>query len=349
MARLEKREIRMTADIWKSLHDVAYRVYDDRVDERGGRSGLVREWVGHTANAWLRSPYYCTSSKHFVYVNRFGDLFYRAEEILHLNAYRGRLPCSLEQKVEKQEYYLRNRPTSADGVEWLRQRWMFNHFAVWEGLRGVLLDKYTDGQGILRKMADLAVDRPEGTALTREMMIGLTDYVQWKEDGRRQVDVRDRSGVEISIPTKNFFFVAMIDRALFDGLLKPGYDLPPLRMELRNKDGARYSDAGLLDLRMISEDPVELETGSFMMDEHRHGKGSEHFDGTDCLESFGSFVRRANEIGSDAFSKKDDAVTALLRLKQPSDFLYCRVRWPIPPIGVEICITWEKVPKRISR
>lgn len=353
MGKLDKREIRMTPALWESLYEVSNRVFADRMDDRGDRSALVREAADQLVNAWRISPYICDRGRYFVYVNRFGDLFYRTEEVLHLNAPRQFLPCSLEQKLEKQEYYLRNRPSVGDVDEWLRQRWLFNHFAVWDGAKpgtSPPLSKHVDEVGIFRKMADLPVGRQEGAILSREMMLGLTDYAQWIEDDRRsQMAGRDRSGVMISVPTKDMSFVAMIDEGLFDGIRREDRKILPLKMELRNGENARFSDAALHEMKGASERPFEVVTGSTSEDLHRHSRGS-HFDGSECRRLLRSFTTRVGEIGlgsKEEASRSRDAI--LNKMKEPEHFLYCQIKWPLPPIGIDVCISWEKVPKRSIR
>ncbi len=350
MGRQEKREIRMPQNLWDSLYDVASRVFSGRSDERGDRSALVREASGQMVNSWKHSPYVCTRGRFFVFVNRVGDLFYRAEEVLHLNSARQLLPCSLVQKLEKQEYYLRVRPVDApDQDDWLRQRWLFNHFSVWDGLNMTSspLAKHVDDFGIFRKAADLPISRPEGSTLTREMMLGLTDYSQWREDDRQTLaQGRDRSGVLISIPMTELSFVAMIDEALFDGIRREDWNLPALRMELRNGENGRFSDLAANEIKSSGERPCELTMGCSSDDHHRHSRSTLQFEGSRCRKLLAQFRERVGEIGLGKTEEVHSRQGILRRMREPEDFLYCQVKWFLPPVGVDVCISWEKVPKR---
>jgi hypothetical protein len=301
--------------------------------------------VAAAAAKWRHSPYVCRSARHTVYVTREGNIFSRQVEILRLNSPREKLPAFVEMKPEKREYYhykyrkgkQRRRPNE---YEWFLNQWLLNYFAVWTGkkdtddlesFRQPPLSHYVDTFGTTYKSADLAVHAVGGRFLTREITIGLNDYVQWKEPN---TPVFDRIDIPIDIPTTDLEVCVIVDQDLFASMDIGEDEIGNLALEFRNRESARFEGK---EVALYPEIGIEEQYGRSPDDE-----------GADLmLLKVRRLWQRVSAIVGDKGSGQNlisagskAAIESTLRI--PQQFLFYRLRWPAPHLGIEACVRWEK-------
>lgn len=344
-------QIRMPASLWSKLGEIAqdlgYR------DARGYHSPLIREMIAAGVAKWMHSPYVCRTAKHTVLVTEKGDMFLRQVQELHLNAFRHRLPCMVEMKVEKRDYYHhkyqqslqdgRNSERLAGGEsDWFRGQWLFNHFSVWKGrkeaydlnsFREQPLGAEIDDVGTAYKSADIEVHAMAGRFLTREIIVGLHDYVQWREPDTPVTT--DRVDIPIDIPTTNLEVCVVVEKRLFDYQGVESEAIANLALEFRNRESARFEGKEVAGLY-----PEILFFDQF-------GRSIDDEGADEALRAVGVLRGRIAAIleGSAARFPNKAGVTSALR-KPPTDFLFYWLKWPSPHLGIEVCVNWEKPEQR---
>lgn len=341
-------QVRMSPTLWSQLGEVAQE--HGYQDPRGRHSAIIREFLGSATAIWRNSPYVCRSSHNTVYVTRDGDIFARDVQELRLNTARERLPCSIEMKAEKRDDYhskykksspgkRKTRPKS-DEFQWFLSRWLFNHFSAWSGKKDPYdlnafqqapLSSHIDTYGTTSKSADLAVHAIGGRSLTREVIVGLRDYVQWKEAG---TPIFDRIETPIDIPTINLELSVVIDQELFSAM--DVSEMSNLALEFRNRESARFEGK-----------EVALSAGTEI--DELSGRSMNNDEGADEMllrirrlrQRVDTILKNLETSGSTlatGFDKSD----ILNRLELPKHFFYYRLRWPYPQLGIETCVRWEK-------
>ena len=340
----------MPSFLWNQVGEIAQEF--GHKDARGRHSAVIREMVAAAAAKWTHSPYVCRSAHHTVYVSREGNVFSRQVEILKLNTRREKLPCSIEMKPEKREYYHRkyreqknlhdNGPKKdSDEFAWFQGQWLLNYFAVWSGKKNPDdLESFAQGQlssdvdtfGPTYKSADLAVHALGGRFLTREITVGFRDYVQWKEP---DTSIFDRIDIPIDIPTSNLEICVVIDVDLFETTEVDKDEIANLALEFRNRESARFEGK---EVALYPQASIEEQYGQSPNDE-----------GTDeMLKKFRRLRQRITTIleakttGGIKVAEYADKATALSSLRLPQNFLFYWLQWPSPHLGIEACVRWEK-------
>lgn len=333
-------QIRMSSSLWNLVGEISQELGPK--DGRGKHSAIIREMVAAAAAKWMHSPYVCRSAFHTVYVTKEGNFFSRLVQVLRLNSHREKLPTFVEIKPEKREdYHNKYRESnSPDEHQWLLSRWLINHFAAWSGKKNPdelehfqqrPLSAHVDTFGTTYKSADLAVHTVGGRFLTREVIVGLRDYVQWKDPN---TPVFDRVDIPIDIPTSNLEVCVVVDRELFAFMEVEEGEIPNLALEFRNRESARFEG------REVALYP---EIGF----EERSGRSPDDEGANDMLLRVRRLRQRVSMILEDkassgmSFSAADkSAIDSALSL--PQDFLFYWLQWPSPHLGIEACVRWEK-------
>jgi hypothetical protein len=327
-------QIRMSSSLWNLVGEIAQEL--GLKDARGGHSEIIREMVAAAAAKWVHSPYICRSARHTVLVTREGNIFSRHVQVLRLNTSRRLLPCFIEMKPEKKEYYhQRCRDQSiSDEYKWFLSQWLLNYFAVWSGKKDAddvesfnqaPLSEHVDSSGTTYKNADLAVDAVSGRFLTREMIVGLRDYVQWKQP---LAELYDRIDIPIDIPTAFLEICVIVDQDLFADVESD--EISKLSLEFRNRESARFEGK-----EVVTQPEITIE--------EQYGRSATDDGANEML----SRVRRLWQRVSAVVERRPDTelvdkptISSSLRL--PQRFLFYWLRWPSPHLGIEACVRWEK-------
>jgi hypothetical protein len=330
----------MPSSLWNLVGEIGREL--GRTGARGQHSSVIREMVAASAAKWVYSPYVCRSDHHTVLVTRTGEIFARQVQVLRLNSVREKLPSCIEMKPEKREYYhqrYRDATKKSEGeFEWFLGRWILNHFSVWSGKKDAddlegfhkdpPLSTYVDTFGTTHKSADLKVHAVGGRFLTREIIAGLRDYVQWKKAG---TPIFDRFDIPIDVPTAYIEALVVVDQDLFRGV--EADEIANLALEFRNRETARFEGK---EVAFISEFGIEELAGRALTD-----------DGDDeILRSIRQLRRRVANLlekeGSSTLTRWADPAEILSLLSLPQRFLFYRLKWPSPHLGIEVCVHWEK-------
>ncbi|HWM90032.1 MAG TPA: hypothetical protein VN493_04640 [Thermoanaerobaculia bacterium] len=334
MTDLQQKQVKMTKAQWDFLGKLGKELGDH--DGRGDHSKLVREIISAAATKWLESPYVCLLDKHMVLVTGMGDVFYRQEQVLRLNKKRERLPCSLEIKPEKKKDYLEACPDK-DEASWFKSRWLLNYFAAWHSRsagRGLLLDSFVDHDGTDNKTADLLIDLGPGSVVTREIVVGLDEFVQWR--GAKRGD--DRVGIPIDIPTRNLEVVVIVDMDLYRNSPLNRDEIPDLQLEFRNPENARFEGEGIARDRWNPLDDPIVGRCTGKRSEPNTTEMRKYLRELDSRIQF-----LATQTAANGEVVPPEQRSRLLKATQlPKSFLYYKLRWPSPYFGVEVCIRWEK-------
>lgn len=336
-------QIRMSSSLWNLVGEIAQEL--GYKDARGRHSTVIREMIAAGAAKWIHSPYVCRSARHTVFVTKEGNIFYRHVQILRLNTRREKLPCAIEMKPEKRDYYHRkyreSRHKTPDELEWFQRQWLLNYFATWNGKKDLdelepfrerPLSSHIDAFGTTYKSADLAVDAVGGRFLTREIIVGLRDYVQWKEPN---TPIFDRIDIPIDIPTSDFEVSVIIDQTLFETLEIQEEEVANLALEFRNRESARFEGK---EVALYPEIGIEEQYGRSPDDEG----ANEMLRRVRLLrERIGAILETRTSSGQKVADFADKtAITSSLR--PPEHFLFYRLLWPAPHLGIEACVHWEK-------
>jgi hypothetical protein len=334
------KQIVLDDSLWTFLENMGRD--SEYSDKRGVHSKLIREMVSAAAMKWRESPYVCRSAKHMVLVTADGHVLYRQVHELKLNAERGYLPCVVEMKPEKRRDYRRRIPEGVGEADFFRSLWLFNYFSARRKEGDLLLSEWVDREGIDSKMADLVVNQSRGRHLTREMVVGVRDYVQW-QNGKPGYD---RIDLPIDIPTRNLEFCVVVDMDLYrQGLAKD--EIPDLEIEFRNREGARFENRKIGE---ESESRLKAFAGR-LTDTVRSPKADQV---TKCLKAFSERIRSLADAEIDLGEGRKPLLTDENRevvhrlVESPKSFLFMTLDWPAPYWGLEVCIRWEKPKPRPS-
>lgn len=345
-------QIRMSSSLWNLVGEISQEL--GYKDARGRHSAVIREMIAAAAAKWTHSPYICRSAHHTFYVTAEGMVFVRQVEVLRLNASRERLPCSVEMKPEKREYYhqkYQDQKDREDGVRdehnFFLSQWLLNHFAVWNGKKQAddiesfqsPLSSQVDKVGTNYKSADLHVHAVGGRFLTRETILGLRDYVQWKEPDtpkKPETQIFDRVGIPIDIPTSDLEVCVVVDQDLFASMDIDQDEIANLALEFRNLESARFEGK---EVALYPEIALEEQFGRSPSDEG----ADESIRKIRRLRQriFTVLGSRTTEGDQVAEPADKDLMTSSLK-QMPRDFLFYGLRWRSPHLGIVTCVRWEK-------
>jgi len=335
-------QLRMSSSLWNLVGEIAQEL--GYKDARGRHSKVMREMIAATAAKWAHSPYVCKSARHTIFVTKEGNIFFRQVQILRLNSHRERLPCVIEMKPEKREYYHqkhRELKNKTGEHNWFLSQWLVNYFSAWNGKKDAddlesfnqaPLSSHVDTFGTTYKSADLTVHAVGGRFLTREITIGLRDYVQWKE---KNTPIFDRFDIPIDIPTSDLEVCVVVDQALFQSMGIDEDEIANLALEFRNRESARFEGK---EVALYPEIGIE----------EQFGRWSDLEVADKMRRKIWLLRQRINTIlgaktstgGNVAdFSDKEGVSSSLIL---PQHFLFYWLRWPSPHLGVEVCVRWEK-------
>jgi hypothetical protein len=334
---MKGKQVKMDEKLWGSLDKLGrdLKVYHG---PKGNHSKLIREMASAAVIGWQESPYVCHSTKYVVLVTREGHVLYRQVQVLKLNKGRQRLPCLLEMKPEKRRDFLASRKKGVDEATWFKSLWLINYFGVWHGEEindAMLLKESVDRDGTDAKQADLEVNQGPGPVLTRELVMGIQDYVQWRP--RQSPHEYDRVEFPMDIPTRNLEALVVVDLELYQNGTHQPHEIADLELELRNRESARWEGIPQDDCNKMGSRPVG-----------RHLPGVPNPDVDEIGKTLGAFRGRIEKlldtkIGREPVVPNKDQRSALRdALRIPESFLYYTLEWPSPYFGVEVCIRWPK-------
>lgn len=348
-----RKEVLIPEDTWDILEDLG-RELKVKDGKKGAHSQLIREMVLAAVATWRESPYICISARHLIFITKTGEIYHRQIQDLKLNAPRKKLPCIIEMKPEKRQDFLSGPDIVPNEYDKLRSKWIINHFAAWdrngddikEEPRSSVVPKdswkalasHVDQEGAEYKMADLPVDQKGGRYVTREVIIGLEDYMQW-DDGNGGYD---RIDLPIDIPTRNLEVIVILDSELYRNTPGANFlEIQSLGAEFRNREGALFENKG------FGSDPENLPvfySGKFSREEIEEGKRGR---AKNAHERFMEMVSRIESLAHG--NAKDSPVLTnetLSRLREtlilPAEFLLFEMTWKSPHLGLETCVRWQK-------
>jgi hypothetical protein len=330
----KEHQVKVPEMLWNRIDEIAKEIGYDH----GGHTGIIHEMLSAAVARWMHSPYVCRAAQHVVLVTEQGDVFYRVVQELNLNnSDRQKLPCMIEMKPEKREYYAKEYgKLVAPGIsrgDWVRSRWLINYFSIWKGLSnfaGEPLNCGVDRDRAGSKMVDLPLLNLEGRRLTREIVIGLRDYVQWKEaEGPKS----DRVEFSIDIPTRDLKALVVVDEGLYKHLSTE--EIPRLDLEFRNREWARFVGTEAIDdVNRVRE---QLRGHSSSLDT----EGLERVRGE--VEGLLSRLRELAKNQVDGLPVVTESARVIIEsLTVPERFLFFEIDWPSPHFGMHVCVHWEK-------
>lgn len=323
--------MRLPDALWRDIGTLAaflgYR------DGRGVHAALARTLLSAAVVEWKQSPYICRSARHSFLITGEGAIFYRQFHVLYLNSGRERLPGSISMKREKRDYFFRTCPPGKSQEEWFRSQWLINGFAVWQGQDegGNLLAMDVDRLGTDVKAVDLLIKQPRERVVAREIVVAAKDYVQWRED---EAAGSDWVEIPIDMPTINFEVEVFVDSDLYGNS-----EVSSLGLEFRNRESARFAS----NIEIVKTPFTELK-GAYP-DESLGTRDTEMI--RERLEGLQNRFRFFSDQTAEGVpilggTEREDLLSALAL---PERFLFYRMSWPAPHLGIEVCVGWEKPAK----
>lgn len=347
MSKRETKQVTMMLPVamWNSIGKLARQL--GYSDGRGSHTRIVRETLSSFLGREQSSPYVCHKAEHVVFVTRDGHVFHRQREELQLNTKLRQLPCSMKMKPEKMMDFLLRRDPGLPEAEWFKSCWLLNYFVA--SHQGAPLSSWVDRDGTTAKGASLTIDQGPNRLITREYLIGLRDYVQWRETASGlllpEADINfDRIDLVLQIPTRNLDIVVVVDSALYRNTpFASESEIPALAMELRNPEGTLFED------RTIAQDPENPMTRE--ISDRYIGQGRPP-QTDEILEKLGELQKRIFSIGeaeadNGPVLNEEERQRMADAFKLPEHFLFYTLEWPTPQVALSVCVRWEK-PVRLS-
>ena len=338
--RRNEKPVRIPMSLWNQIAEIA-KLQKRNTDKRGPHTHLANEMIAAAVAKWMFSPYVCLKTRHVALITASGHVFFRTVQQLSLNSDRQLLPCVVQMKPEKRDDYFRQHqalgPREARG-DWLERRWIINHFAAWQGhgLQGEPLSCAVDRLGIESKIVDLPLSNLNGSSLTREIVAGWREYVQW-QDGRPAAEAPkyDRMAFNVDLPTTNFETLVFVDEDLYPG----DQSNPRLDIEFRNRERARYAEK---DVVLAFDENRIL---------HQQSSAGTADDAPGLVAHLAELLARLGTLADatvDGLPVVAAADAKLIHsLKVPKRFLYLDMAWPSPHWGIQVCVRWKK-PVRVA-
>lgn len=329
----DQHPIRIADPLWRQLGDLADAA--GYKDGRGPHAALVRDILSSAVAEWNESPYVCKSAKHSFLITADGSIFYRQQHLLSLNSYRDRLPCSVAMKREKRDYFFRECPKEEDPDEWFKKQWLLNCFAVWQGreVGEVLLASEVDRRGTDIKSVDLPIRQDRGMHITREVLVAARDYVQWTDAAPGS----DWIEVPVDMPTRNLEVEVFIDRRVYRNVRQLEEGIRSLDLEFRNRESARFATKAIAS---FGELPIPEYRGVYPdRKAHKDVEGLQ-VALADLVARFEFFADHQVEDGPVLDLEGRRRIQESLAL--PEEFLFYRMSWPSPHLGIEVCVVWDK-------
>jgi hypothetical protein len=347
MSKEQTKQVTMNVPLrlWQAAEqlgrDLGYR------DKRGVHTRILREIISAHVHRIRFSPYICRSARHVVFINRDGDMFHWQKEGLQLSQELRHLPCCQKMKPEKKKDFLQRRDPRLSEAEWFRSLWLINYFAAWN--QGVRLSSWVDHEGTTAKKASLDIGQGPNRLVTREYLIGIRDYVQWRDtaSGLRlpEADTNfDRIDLVQQIPTRNLSISVMVDTDLYRKTpFASEKEIPKLAAEFRNLEGTLFED------RSIAQDPenpaVEV-SDSYIGQQPAPPKAHQMRDLLTELRSHITTVGAAEADNGPVLP--DEGRQRLAESFQlPDHFLFYEFGWEAPQSELSVGVRWEK-PVRLT-
>jgi hypothetical protein len=314
----------------------------------GDRSRVIRQFLAKESSVWLTSPYFCSQAHHFIYVSATGNIAYRGVQHLDINYERYKLPSLFRMSEERKNHYRGLFPEEGDEAEMHRKVWMLNHFAAWEGssISGTPLDACTDRVGQIDKFADLVVDVPQDTLVTRETIIALKDGA-----ARREGDdiADDRFDIPMDLPSLNVDIQIMVDLDLYsqDTKLRRA---SAIGRQYRNAEGAllREPHAGNRD-NPVAWRRDRCPATKYSSKEYQRNIAAVEQSFTEMKERISSLVDGAGaDARGNSVAYDESARSLLTDFEMPKRYIFGWLSWPMPFQGWKICLTWNRAPKVIE-
>jgi len=107
-------------------------------------------------------------------------------------------------------------------------------------------------------------------------------------------------------------------------------EISNLGLEFRNREGARFEGR-----------EVAFSVGTGI--EELSGRSTQLDEGSDEMLLK---VRRLRQRVDAILKGRGDRESILEHLELPRRFLFYRFNWPFPPLGIEVCVRWEKPPMK---
>lgn len=316
------------------------------------RSSLLRHSLTKEAIFFLDAPYVCTRAQHFILILGNGDIHHRRVETLELRDATELLRFNVRMIPEMRTKLLYK--SGADSIEEsiraIREHWLLNYFGAWRGnqIGGVPLGESTDLHGLAEKSAALTIRQPQDTLITRESIAVWKDHVQYVESAGDLSD--DRIATVIGVPTLDLNIYVAVDRELYSA--NPStFRSAAVGIQYRNSESARISR------RVLGS---EAKKSSWYED--RFPKQiAKHVDkeyistSKEVLLKFREYKNRlANICSGERIGQEGNRIVSpsvdrnrLDGIELPESYLFGHFRWPMPYLGVEVSVTWNK-PERAS-
>jgi hypothetical protein len=327
---MRKREIRMSDELWGQIDEVSRQFKYNK--GKGGKSKFIRDMVSDLVAIWKHAPYVCTRANVTCYISADGHFLFRTEHDLSLSEPRSFVPGVMAQRLEKILAYTKTMPKTIPRDEWLRKKWIFNYFSLRASEE--ILDEHTDIDGGVTKSAMLKTGKDTPWDVTREMIWGLESYVQWVGD---QDGDFDRIVSSIHLPTRNLSVSLIIDETLFGGTM-------PTRPELvfMNGEQVPYSSRDLLNI---------LDSRPRQWSGHVPEGRTPPTEVYNLLQGdFGELLARIRNLKGKSIGEhpviRNDAREAFSTFRVPKGYLFFRLEWPTPPLGLSVSVQFRKPPRR---
>lgn len=309
--------------------------------EAENRSRLIRELIQREHLLLARAPYVATQADYFVFVDSSGDMYLHAREKLRFLAERRRLPHRISMKPEKEVEYERELTGDPLMGEKLRSKWLVHYVLAHNGDPEQPRAAGSDELGITSKSVDIEVGQAPHAECIREVVVGNENYVLRSEEHETTLD---RASLTLGVPTMNLTAAVIADLGLF-GPAEGRRHTPTLSYDLRNGDLARFPERTY----STESNSIDWHTGEFLgyttrFEAHRR----------ETLGYFERFQSRLRLVAGEQpppgldepCVPEREVRQKLLSVKEPKEYLFGLFKWPLPPVGLTLSLTWNRPPKR---
>ncbi len=356
----EKVQVNFKVD--QHLSDTLSRLVHWMPSAGKDRSNVLRYLLRRAAFLAFESPYTLAEHRVFFYVAGNGDEFRLSIERIAINVDLRGLPKALRMDSRKVDRFLRHQKDTGEQLSKVRDDWLVNHFGLWdrEYPDSPPLVSEVDRVGVFAKSASLAAPLPGRSSLIREIILGVRQPVAERSAlvADDPEDLKERVGVVITAPTQRLEIVVVVDLDLFatDGMVRRGAaldfqlrDLERLPFAVGIPDDIAPSWAGgKVRVEGDDKDPRRARRRRAGPSAYKAKEEAEALErakeSIDFLQARLRSLVGASSI-ADGLPVVDSASAAayLPQLHRPREYLFGRLVWDSPFLGVEACVSWPRL------
>lgn len=318
--RNQDDRVSMRGDDIQDLND--YRLEVGARRKVSSKTNFFKEPIVWDRFLWERSPYAVLRSQQFAYITGDRSVYYWVREKLKANTDLEKVNFAVQMKEAMRKAYQKRHAqvgSDLDEEEFTKSQWLISYFSVKKD-DGRIVGELSDESGVSRKTPELKLTEKiaQGSEFSREILVGLRDYVQFAEEDTSSP--KDHVDIGVILPMENLEVAVLVDKNIYSSR-----DIPQLQLEVRNLEEVPFPSSDLSIFRHLKHGPAE--------DLKRFRK------------LYRRFERHLRKLQTQQFCMNGKQIIRhpeLIPTFPDSAPLGYEIEWPWPHGPLLLCVNWRK-------